>query len=118
MTLGTTDRLAEPNRTDSTDAVGEHARFVILGLRSPFFSRQQEAIKSRGDFLFELGVGQQVAGELFTSKLIKRFVVIEGFDHVIAVRPNVARVVGVVTNGVGVSDNIQPADGHAFTVMW
>src|SRR5207249_3966238 len=61
VTLRTSDRLPQPNCADSADAVGEHPRFIILGLGSALLSRKQKAIKGGGDLLFERAVRKQIS---------------------------------------------------------
>src|SRR5882724_9946799 len=117
MTLGTTDCLSQPNSADGTDAICEHAGLVILGLRAALLGGQQQPIESRSHLLLEAAVGQEIARELFASKFVKSFILIEGLDHVIAIWPDVARIIGMIPNGVGVSHNIKPANGHPFAIM-
>ena len=58
-----------------------------------------------------------VAGQLLASENIEWFVVVEGMDHVIAVRPDVARIVGVIADGVCEADHIEPANRHPLTEL-
>ena len=67
--------------------------------------------------MFESAVREKVAGELFARELIERFVVIERADDVIAIGPDVARIVGVIADGVGEARDIEPGNGHAFAVF-
>ena len=77
VALSATDGLPEPYRADSPDAIGELARFVILGLRSTLFGREQKSIESRGDLLLHSSTWQQIPSQLLAREAIKRNVLIE-----------------------------------------
>ena len=89
VALRTTDGLAQPHGAHVAHAVGQHPGFIVLGLRAAFLGGKQEAVVGGGDFLFERAVGEQVAGQLLARELVEGFVVVEGFDDVIAIRPNI-----------------------------
>ena len=73
--------------------------------------------KPGGDDLVLRGVGQQIAGELLDDELVVRQVAIEGVDDVIAIRPDLARLVLLVAVGVRVTRRVQPVPPPAFAVM-
>ena len=117
VALGAADGLAEPDRAHCAHAIREITRLVILGLGTAFFRGEQQAVETGGDFLFLRGVGQEIARELFAGELVKAFVVVEGADDVVAIRPDVARGVGVISDGIGKPHDIEPANRHALTVL-
>ena len=49
--------------------------------------------------------GHQQAGH---GKIIERLVVVESIDHPVAIRRNVLSLIAVISNGVRISDEIQP----------
>ena len=117
MALRAPDRLSQPDRAHRPHPVREHPRLVIFGLRPAFFGREKQPIESRSHLLLQTAVGQQIPGELFPRELIVALVLIERPDDIIAVRPNVARVVRVVTDRVGEPRHVQPTDSHAFAIV-
>ena len=62
-------------------------------------------------------IGQEISGDLFEGETIEGLIGIERSDHVIAIGPNVARIVAVVTDRVGKADDVEPSDGHPFAVV-
>ena len=61
--------------------------------------------------------GDQVTGYLFANKLVVRFVLVDGLDHIVAVQARLGnRVIGCVTGSVGIPNHIQPMAAPAFTV--
>jgi hypothetical protein len=74
-------------------------------------------VEAGGDFLLERGVGQEIAGELLDGELVEGFVLVEGADHPVAPRVQLAVAVHLVAVGVGVARGIEPVGGHAFAVM-
>ena len=116
VALRAAGRLPEPRRADRAHAVGHHARLVIFRLRPTLFGREQQPVKSRADTRLHTRIGQQIAGNLLERKTVKAFVRIETLDHPVAIRPNIARVVAVIADGVGKPHEIEPAHGHALTI--
>ncbi len=58
-----------------------------------------------------------ISGQLLADEAGVGFVVIESADHIVAVGPRVgSQLVFVVAAGVGVSDDVEPVPGPAFTV--
>ena len=118
MALGAPDRLRKPYRADCTHAVGEHSRLIIFGLGAALLGCQQQAVECGSDLLFESAVGEQVAGKLLNGELVKPLVLGECLDDVVAVRPDVAGVVRMISDCVREAHYIQPWDGHPFPEMW
>ena len=56
-----------------------------------------------------------IAGELFEQELIVRFVVIERFDDIVAIPPDVRLVaIAFVTVGLGKADQVEPVHGQTL----
>ena len=117
VALRAADRLAEPDGADGADAVGQVACLVVLGLGAAFFGGEEQPVEGRGDLLVLRRLRHQVAGDLLAGEAVERHAVVERADDVVAVRPDVARRVRVVADGVGEAHDIEPADGHAFAVV-
>ena len=117
MALRAARGLTQPGGADRADAVVQHALLVILGLSATFFRGQEQAIEAGADLGLLVGVGQQVAGDLFQGEAVEGFVLVETADDVVAVGPDIARGVAMVADRVGEADDIEPADRHAFAVM-
>ena len=117
VALGTPDGLPHPNSSDSTNPIGEVARLVILLLRPALLGGEQESVEARSHPGLHRGVRQQIAGQLFPCKLVEGLVVVERANDVIAVGPDVPRIVGMVADGVGEAHEIEPTIGHAFPVL-
>ncbi len=76
------------------------------------------AIEPGGDPLIEGWVGEEIAGELFDGELVVGQVAIEGGDDPVAVGPHLAFVIEMKAVGIGVTGDIEPMPGHAFTEAW
>ena len=117
VTLGTTNRLPQPDGAYRANAIGEHPGFIIFRLRAALLGGEEQTVESGTHFLLEAADGQQVAGELFAGENIKGFVLVERLDHIIAVRPDVPRIVRVIPNRVGKPHHVEPAQSHPLAVM-
>ncbi len=60
----------------------------------------------------------QIACNLFHGKLIEWLVAVEGSDHIIAVRPDVAIVVEMQPIGIGIAGVVQPVARPLLAVTW
>ena len=117
VALGAAHGRAKPG-----DGHGAHAVAGVLGqvfarLSAPFPSHHVQAIEAGRDQLLGRRVRQQVAGELLDGELVERFVAVERVDDVIAVRENALALIAVVSDRVGEPCQIEPGNGHSFTVM-
>ena len=65
---------SEENRTCGVDTIDGVFQEEFLDDESGFGVVAMVAIEAGGDFLFEGGVGQEVAGKLFDGELVERFV--------------------------------------------
>ncbi len=61
------------------------------------------------------GVGEEIAGELFTGELVEGHVLVEGVYDPVAVRGDIVVLIAVVADRIGVADEVEPVAGHAFT---
>ena len=75
------------------------------------------ALEAGGDALVERGFGQQIAGQLFDGELVERQIAVEGRDHPVAIRPDLAVIVDVDAVRVAVARGVQPVAGAVFAVM-
>ena len=66
--------------------------------------------------MFERGVGQQVAGNLFDREFIEMLVGVEGLDDPVAVRPQRPFVVEMQAVRVAIAGGVQPDAGHVFPI--
>ena len=82
-----------------------------------FAGHHVEAVIPGSDFLFFRRIGQEVARQLLTGEGVEGLITIESVNHIIAVRENALVLVTVEADGVREARDIQPPDGHAFTVM-
>ena len=111
MTCGTTGGETEPN--------GRHSFHAILGIDRIIFFRDRSALagggeaarESRGDVLVKSPFRKQVAGNLLGGELIPWHIVLEGFDHPVAIRPDGAVVIDVDAVRVRIARRIEPMAG-------
>ena len=99
---------AEKDLAEGFRAVAGVEDFVFLVDDAAFVGRDIAAVEAGGDFLFERGAGQQIAGELLDRELVEGHVLVEGFDDPIAIGPDFAEVVEVDAVGVGVAGDVEP----------
>jgi hypothetical protein len=71
MTLATTCRLTHPCSTDGTHTICQHAGFIVLRLRTAFFSGKQQAIEGGADAGLLIGIRHEVASDLLDGEAIK-----------------------------------------------
>ena len=112
------DRHGEEAFADGIDAIVDD----IVGISEAFADGEEaeggEARVVWGD------VGEFIGGELFDDELVVGFVVVEGFDDIVAVGPSVGvtvihfAVISFTANGIGVASGIEPVAAPAFAVGW
>ena len=117
MALRALDRQAEHALADGIHAIEHLVHTELLRVNPAFFVEHGVAQKTRGDDLVLGAIRDQVAGELFDDELIVREVAIERVDDVIAITPDVARLVLFKAVRVGVACRIKPMSAPAFAVM-
>lgn len=86
---------AEPDGGSCFDLVLGINGLVFLRDGSALAGGGEAAVESGGDDLVELGVGEEVAGDLFDGEIPVGFVFGEGLDDPVTVGPDVAVVVDV-----------------------
>ena len=119
VTLGARERDAEPDGAERAHAVHDGLGAVFLLIHAALFVREGLAKKTGGDFLFERGVGQEIAGELFNRELIEGLVAIERADDPVAIHVGEgARGIFFVTVAVGVVREIEPVTRPVLAKMW
>ena len=101
MALGASDGLSEPNSADGTNAIGKHSGFVVFWLCATFFGRKDQPIERGSDSGFLGCIWKQITSELFDGEAVEGFVGVECGDDIITIGPDIARVVAVVSDGVG-----------------
>src|SRR5262245_42071854 len=110
-------RQPQPGRGGRLDSVNDVLVQVLFGYRAALEIDHVVAIESGGDLLILSGFWEQIARELFDRELVEAFVLVEGADHPVAPRPNVAVAVDVVAMRVGVARQVEPNHGHPLAVM-
>ena len=117
VTLGTIQREAEPRGANSGNAILYRLHAILLGVAAAFVVDLGVAVEAGGDLLSQRWLRQEIARELIDGELIERLVAVEGIDDPFAVGPDGTRQVHLITVGVGVSGEVQPAPRHVFAVM-
>ena len=116
VALRTGHRRAHPHPHGGVHPVDDRGIAELLIIGAAFTVGHRIPVKGRGDELVLRGLREQVARNLLHRKLIKRFVVVEGPDHIIAEGPDSARRVIGIPGGVGITGQIQPEPGPVFAV--
>ena len=117
VTLRAVQRQSEPRRAHCRDPILHGLDPVFLGVAAALVIDLRIAVEAGGDLLLQRRLWQQVSSELLNCKLIERLVAVEGVDHPLAVRPDGAREIHLITIGVGIARQIQPATRHVFAVV-
>ena len=108
MALRASQRRTHPHAGYRTHAVCTILGKIFGGLQAAFRRGPSHTIEGRGDAGFGGGIGQQIARQLFACELIKRLVVADALEHIVAIRPCRKRIIAMKTAGIGVSDGIEP----------
>ena len=116
VALRTGHRGAHPHPHGGVHPVDDRGIAELLIIGAAFTVGHRIPVKGRGDELVLRGLREQIARNLLHRKLIKRFVVVEGPDHIIAEGPDSARRVIGIPGGVGITGQIQPEPGPVFAV--
>ena len=88
----------------------------LFDKRSALTRTDADSQKCRSDQRIQVFRGQHVSRDLFLHELIKRLVLVEGLDHVVAIRPNAAEIIQVQSVSVAVARDIQPVVGAMLAV--
>ena len=108
---------SEPCSCRCTRAIDDILHVILLRNRPAFEVDHVVAVESARDFLFERRVGKQVASQLLDRELVERHVAVEGANHPIAPRPDLAQAVDVKAMGIGVTRQIEPLHRHSLAVV-
>ena len=84
----------------------------FLGDGAAFEGHAVQPVESGRHPLVLRRTGQEVAGELLGQELVVRLVLIERLQHPVAPRPGEHRFVARVAPGIGVTRQVEPADGQ------
>ena len=121
VTLRASHRGPEEDGCRIADAVGRIDREVFLRLRPTFARRLIHPVQTRRDLptvLLEFRTLQQVSGKLFNDKPVKRLVLVEAVDHVVAIKPHAAVGIFVVPDRVRVPDQVKPIQRQSLAVVF
>ena len=117
VTLGATHRRAHPDRRGVADTFGGVLGQVLLWLNAALGRHHPQPVVPRGDLVMLGAFRKQVPGQLLARETVVGNVPVERFDHVVAVRRNTDVLIAVVTDRVGVTDDVQPVHRHPFAIM-
>src|ERR1700682_1463503 len=118
MAVGATRGQAKKRRAKGLGAFALVVYPQLLGQGSALRGTNARAEVGRSDECVQILLRQHVASQLFAHKLIKRFVLIERLDNVIAIRPDAAEMIGVQSVCIAVTGHIEPVVGAVFPVAW
>ena len=116
MTLSAAKCQSQPNRGGRIHTVDHVFDLILLGNHASLGVAPVVAIKTACDSLVERGRWEPGSGDLLDCELVKRHVLIEGFNHPIAPPPHIARPIGLVAARVGIPGQVEPAHGHPLGV--
>ena len=114
MALGATGGCSQPDNAKVAHSIRLINRKVFRGLGASLLSGLQQAVIAGSDLLPIGGFRNQITGEVLDHELIIRQVFIEGFNDIVPVSGDFHEIVAVVSDGVGVTDQIQPMHRHSF----
>ena len=108
---------AEPDGGGRLNAVDRVSHIVFIVDRTALAGGDVAAVEPGRDPLIEGRLGQEVAGELFNSELVKGLVAVEGIDDPVPVGPERSFIIQVQAMGVAVAGRIQPEARHVLAVL-
>ena len=117
MALSTLNRDTQDALADGVHTIEHGFHPELLRVDASFLVDHRIAEKASGDDLILRRFRQQIAGQLFDDELIVRQVAVEGFDHPVAVKPDLAGLVLLVAVGIGVTSGIEPQPSPALSVV-
>ena len=117
VALRALDGEAEHAFAEGVHAVEHRLHAELLGVNRALHVHHGIAQVAGGDDLILRGVRQHVAGELFEDELVVGQVLVEGVDHVIAIRPHLARHVLLVTITIRIARGVEPVASPTFPVV-
>ena len=86
--------------------------------RAAFAAADARAQVGRSDQSVESFPGKHVTGNLFPDELVKRFVLVEGANDVIAVGPNAAEIVEMKSVRIAIAGHVEPVVSTVLPVAW
>ena len=117
MAFGATHGLSEPGCTHSADAICHVLGKVLLVLGSALGRLLVHEIECcRRDLVHRRPV-DVIARELLDREPVEWNVGVERLDDVVAIRPDAAILVGVITPGVGIAHGVKPGYRLALAVV-
>ena len=117
MTLGAVHGGAKPDRGEIPYPVGGVLEEELLGLGAALEGDHVQAVVGRGHLLLVGRLMDQVPGDLLDGEIVEGLVRVERVDHVVAVGPHTPLLVSVVSDRVGVANEIEPVLRHALAVV-
>ena len=117
MAFATAKRHAKPSAAHIANAFRNVFRKILFRLGATLGTHHPETIVPRGNQLLGCGLGKQIASKVFDRHSVERFTAIERIDHIIAKGGYGNWLVTVVSHAVRIPNEIQPPNGHAFTVL-
>ncbi|MCG3120742.1 MAG: hypothetical protein ALAOOOJD_03570 [bacterium] len=101
-----------PRRVHTINHCGDAKLFVI---GAALIVGHRVAMERRGNKLRFSWIRQQITRKLLGEKLIIRFIVVKRTDYPIAVAPDAAGIIALVTFGIGIAREIKPHRGPTLT---
>ena len=118
VALGAAHRRPHPHGRHVADPVGLVDRAILLRLQAPFVGRLQQPAVGTGEpqivGVFITGRADEIARELKHGEPIERHVVEERLDHPVAIRRDAVVLIAVVTDRVGIANEIEPPGGQSL----
>ena len=117
VTLGATDRDAQPDRAQRVDTIHDVLVDILVRVGAALVVGHVVADEPGGEALLARRGGEQVACQLLDGECVVGLVPIECVDHPVAPQPHEAHTIEVIAGGVGVARQVQPVRRQPFTVM-
>ena len=117
VALRALDRDPEHPAAQRVHAVEHRLHAELFRVRAALLIDHRVAEKTRRHDLRLRGIRELIARELLYEKLVVRQVAVEGVDHPVAVKPDVARLVLFVAVAVRVARGVEPVAAPLFAVV-
>jgi hypothetical protein len=114
VAFGTAKRKSQPSPGGIPHALCHVLGQVFFVLNAPFGAHHAQPVVARCNFLLSRWVRKQIPCELFDGELIEWFVGVERRDHVLPEGRDAHFLIAVVSDGVGIANQVQPPHGHAL----
>ena len=116
VATGALHRHPEERAGQGVDAVGVVLDAEFLLHAAALVGLAMQPVERRGETLLSRRVRQQVAGDLPEDEIVDAHVAVEGADDPVTPGPEMVEPVGLIAVGVRIARDVEPVDGHAFTV--